>query len=284
MFLNCTVLVEEYLTARAEDKIADKTWNMERMVISNLFKFAKSRKWTDDNPVKEVPRKKQTEPHVEHLNEEEAEKLLKKMKEKEYKVPYHEIVATILYTGMRVNEAVHLTKSDVDLERSLISIREKQIAGKIWKPKTREKRFIPVPDELRGIIEQQMNANGELLFPNTNGNLVSDRKVLDRVKECCRKAGIKQIHVHSLRHTFCSMAHMRGIHETAIQAVLGHKSSSMTRRYRHLRPDYLQEQFKGFGYGKTPESRSNSDKLYSHCIDENNKILDEKDLEEKGRE
>ena len=74
----------------------------------------------------------------------------------------------------------------------------------------------------------------------------------------CRKAGIKEVHVHSLRHTFCSMAHMRGIHETAIQAVLGHKSSAMTRRYRHLRPDYLQEQFRAFGYGNVPDEEENN--------------------------
>ncbi|MFH1411416.1 MAG: tyrosine-type recombinase/integrase [Candidatus Omnitrophota bacterium] len=245
-----TGMIEEYLYSRTERGIARRTWNMERMVISNLFRYAIARKWTNNNPTVATSPKKVATPHVENLTEEEAILLLKKMKEKDYKVPYFEIVATILFTGMRVNEVLHLTKDDVDLARSLLYIRGKEVDGKEWHPKNKENRYAPIADEIKNIIEDQMLTEGELLFQTTKGHVINNRRVLEKVKECCQEARIKEVHVHSLRHTFCSIAHMRDIPETAIQEVLGHKSASMTRRYRHLRPDYLHERFKAFSYEK----------------------------------
>jgi len=243
-------MIEEYLYGRSEDGVASKTWNMERMIVANLFKYAIARKWAKENPVKNIAPKQAVVPQVENLSEEEAFLLLRKMKEKKYKVPYYEIVATILYTGMRVNEALYLTKSDVDLERGLFVVREKTVDGRFWRPKTKEQRYVPIADDICEIIVKQMATGGDLLFQTTKGHVINNRRVLEKVADACREAGLKYVHVHSLRHTFCSIAHMRNIPETAIQEVLGHKSAAMTQRYRHLRPDFLREQFKSFGYGK----------------------------------
>jgi len=247
-----TEIIREYLVLRAEE-IKDKTWNVERMVISNFFKYCIDNDWAIKNPVSKIPSKQLTLPHVEHLDEDEVGVLLEQIKAKNYKVPYYELITTLLYTGMRVNEAVHLTKRDVDMGRWLIAIQEKVINGNLWRPKTKDKRYVPIPDELKSIIRQQMRSEGELLFQNSNGNLLMDRRILERVKSCCKKAGLKEVHVHSLRHTFTSIASMKGIDPLLIQDVLGHKSDSMTRRYRHMSPDFLQKQFEGFKYGEKEE-------------------------------
>ncbi|MBF0252641.1 MAG: tyrosine-type recombinase/integrase [Candidatus Omnitrophica bacterium] len=83
---------------------------------------------------------------------------------------------------------------------------------------------------------------------NSNNNLLMDRKVLERVQQCCKETGLKKVHVHSLRHTFCSIATEKGIPAEVIQEVLGHKSDSMTRRYRHMTPGFLQASFQNFKY------------------------------------
>jgi integrase len=72
----------------------------------------------------------------------------------------------------------------------------------------------------------------------------------DILSGCCSKAGVKRVHTHSLRHTFTSVSSEKGISEPFIQAVLGHKTANMTVRYRHLRPEFLGEKFKYFGYGQ----------------------------------
>ena len=149
---------------------------------------------------------------------------------------------------MRVNEAIHLTKKDIDLKRGLIIVQEKVINGKLWQPKTKEKRYIPIAGEIRSLILKQMKTPGELLFQNTRKKPLLDRRVLERFQDCCKEAGLKKVHVHSLRHTFCSIATEKGIPAEVIQAILGHKSDSMTRRYRHLKPDFLGDMMRGFKY------------------------------------
>ena len=170
------------------------------------------------------------------------------MKKSSYKVPYYALIKVILYTGMRLNEAAYLTKKDIDMKRGLITVQEKVINGKLWQPKTKERRYIPIAGEIRPLILEYMKKNGELLFQNTNGKPLKDRKVLERLQDCCKEAGLKTVHVHSLRHTFCSIATEKGLPAEVIQAILGHKSDSMTRRYRHLKPNFLGEMMKGFEY------------------------------------
>ena len=242
-------IVFDYLNIR-NDVITGKTWNMERCVLYNFFKFCLDNSWVMNNPVAKVPPKKIALPHIEHLSAEEATKLLAYIKEYPGKIPYYEIIATLFYTGMRVNEAVHLTKQDVLLDKNLIVVQEKILRGKLWTPKTKARRFVPIPNILRPIIEKQLKTKGELLFPNTKDNLMRDRKILEKIKKSCLRAGLKNVHTHSLRHTFTSVSSEKGIPESFIQAVLGHKTGAMTARYRHLRPEFLGDKFKDFGYGQ----------------------------------
>jgi len=242
-------IVFDYLNMRNET-VASKTWNMDRAVLYNFFKYCQDNNWVINNSVAKILPKKIALPHVEHLSAEEATKLLAYIKEHSAKVPYYEIIATLLYTGMRVNEAVHLTKQDVLLDKNLIVVQEKVLRGELWTPKTKARRFVPIPGILKPVIEKQLKTKSELLFPNTKNNLMRDRAILEKVKRWCVKAGVKVVHVHSLRHTFTSVSSEKGIPEPFIQAVLGHKTAEMTARYRHLRPEFLGEKFKDFGYGQ----------------------------------
>lgn len=241
-------IVSDYLIMRNEE-LNDKTWNMDRNVVFNFFKYAMDNNWVIINPVSKIPPKRVTPPYVAHLTSVEAEKLLIYLKNKPSKIPYYEIITTLLYTGMRVNEALHMTKDDVLLDKNLLIVQEKTVKGRHWIPKTKKTRYIPIPAVLRSIIEKQFNLKGELLFFNTNNNFVKDRQILQKIYQACKKLELKRVHTHSLRHTFCSVSSEKGIPEPFIQAVLGHATSAMTGRYRHLRPEFLGEAFKGFNYG-----------------------------------
>src|SRR3954471_6115379 len=51
-----------------------------------------------------------------------------------------------------------------------------------------------------------------------------------------RRAGLRRIGWHVLRHTFASHLAMRGVPLKAIQELLGHASIVTTMRYAHLAP------------------------------------------------
>ena len=77
------------------------------------------------------------------------------------------------------------------------------------------------------------------VFPATRagvaGHFVGAPKLLATL---CERAGIDGVTLHTLRHTFASVAAELGYSELVIAALLGHRGGSVTRRYVHL-PDPL---------------------------------------------
>lgn len=71
----------------------------------------------------------------------------------------------------------------------------------------------------------------------------------------CRKAGLRQIGWHVLRHTFASHLVMRGAAMKVVQELLGHATIEMTMRYAHLSPDVPRQAVKlldGLGSDAAP--------------------------------
>ena len=54
------------------------------------------------------------------------------------------------------------------------------------------------------------------------------------------KAGVPDVHVHDLRHTFASRLVMKRVPLFEVQKLLGHSSMKMTARYAHLAPEALE--------------------------------------------
>ena len=53
----------------------------------------------------------------------------------------------------------------------------------------------------------------------------------------CRRAGLRKITWHVLRHTFASHLVMKGVPLKAVQELMGHATIEMTLRYSHLSPE-----------------------------------------------
>ena len=75
----------------------------------------------------------------------------------------------------------------------------------------------------------------EFVFPGDrgNGHFVGLPRVLDRL---CARAGLANVTVHTLRHSFAAVAAELGFSELTIAGLLGHKVPGVTARYAHV-PD-----------------------------------------------
>jgi len=57
------------------------------------------------------------------------------------------------------------------------------------------------------------------------------------ILRACKRAGLRPISWHVLRHTFASHLVMRGVPLKTVQELMGHATIEMTMRYAHLSPD-----------------------------------------------
>jgi integrase len=164
-------------------------------------------------------------------------------------LPEHKaLIATACLTGMRQGELLALSWDDVDFLNNRIHVRRAVSGRKISEPKTRHsKRVINVPPtliemlkehQLRQMVELPQNPNN-LVFPNQNGNLMDHSTLLRYIFwPTLKRAGLRKIRFHDLRHSFASLLIHRGENIKYIQRVLGHSSIQITLDvYGHLLPE-----------------------------------------------
>lgn len=123
--------------------------------------------------------------------------------------------------GLRVSEVVKLLPSDVDFKRKLILIRQ----GKGGKD-----RIMPFPE----LLERDLK-----LLP-----IGCKIRALQRIlKRKAVKAGItKDIHFHTLRHSFATFWLENGKDLRSIQQALGHARLQTTEIYTHVSNKFLSKQ------------------------------------------
>jgi site-specific recombinase XerD len=71
------------------------------------------------------------------------------------------------------------------------------------------------------------------VFCDTSGELLGTVDSRHPLWRACKKAGLREIGCHALRHTFASHLVMRGASMKAVQE----PSIQMTMRYAHLAPE-----------------------------------------------
>ncbi|MFY7759626.1 tyrosine-type recombinase/integrase [Aquidulcibacter sp.] len=143
------------------------------------------------------------------------------------------IIRLLILTGARRGEIQGLQWREVDLARRSIVL-----------PDARSKtgaRRIPLSDAAIEVLEG-IKRNGDYVFPANRANAASGHTVgLPRAWRAIREeAGLDDLRIHDLRHSFASFAAEAGASLQLIGKALGHTQMRTTERYAHLRDDPLQ--------------------------------------------
>lgn len=140
--------------------------------------------------------------------------------------------------GLRVSELVSLNRDQINLERQEFSISGK--GGKI--------RLVFISDTARDALQRYLDRRTDIdpaLFirfktgtnpdaDNTSLRLTA-RSIQRTVKKYAHKAGIiKDVHPHTLRHSFATDLLQNGADIRSVQAMLGHSNITTTQIYTHV--------------------------------------------------
>lgn len=171
------------------------------------------------------------------------------------------LVEFLYATGARVSEAVGLKFEDIDLAESVV-----RLSGKGQK-----QRLVPIGkcavsslrdylDKARPILESraqksqaaaksQVNsssksANSHIIFLNKRGKSLSRQSAWEAISHAGKMAKIgKELHPHTLRHSFATHLISGGADVRTVQELLGHASVTTTQIYTHISPDALMEAY-----------------------------------------
>lgn len=159
-------------------------------------------------------------------------------------------VNTLFVSGIRPQEALALTRNDVDIFNSTINI-NKALSWKggkhIKAPKTQKGyRTIPVPANYIELFKKCTSGSQSLyLFPGKNNELISQstykRIWADIYEKIDRKMGgtehihATDLHPYIFRHNYATMLYYNGVDIKEAQRLLGHSSIRITLEiYTHL--------------------------------------------------
>ncbi len=217
--------------------------------IRGFHLFAVMERWCPANPAEliELPRKARKLPEV--LDQQEVTSLLETPDRTDLLGKRDAAVLELMYaTGLRASETVELENDQLISELQLL-----RITGK-----GNKERLVPVGGmAMQALADYQKNARPFLrknmshaknrLFLSYRGKPLTRMSLWHIVTGAAREAGLqKQIHPHTLRHSFATHLLEGGADLRAVQEMLGHVSILTTEIYTHIDRSFLQEVHKSF--------------------------------------
>ena len=166
------------------------------------------------------------------LTKDELKKLLNAIPTRKSKL----MISLTYACGFRVSELINLKIKDLNFE---------EMIGHVRQAKGKKDRVFNIPKFLLKNLKKQAKKQQELeeeyLFTGPKGKL-TDRNIQKIVRKTAKKAGInKEVHPHTLRHSFASHLLENGTDIRMIQELLGHADLSTTQIYTHISTEELKK-------------------------------------------
>ncbi len=222
-------LIDSYKQSRLAAGVKPRTINKELTYLSVLLKWAAQNEYCDPLPfaIPKFPKKMTAAPKPRPLMPEQITAILEAL-DPEYRLAF----LLMADCGLRRNEAMQLTREQIEFDHGIIFV-----TGKGSK-----ERIVPITsDRLMQELQNKRDQKGWLTVnPTTKKPYLTIRKALLRA---AKKAGIdKHLYHHLLRHSFGTAATVAGYDLSALQSIMGHSSPVTTGIYQHLAGEYLRDQ------------------------------------------
>lgn len=147
-----------------------------------------------------------------------------------------------LHTGIRLGEICALRWTDIDWDRQTLSIRrsvqrisehaqceQRRTRLLVGAPKSRgSQRCLPLSAKLLAQLQQGFEHKTSDYILGSNAHPIDPRTIQRQFKRLALRAGIQDVHFHTLRHSFATRLLHLGIDIKTVSMLLGHSSARTT--------------------------------------------------------
>ncbi|MEM7675436.1 MAG: site-specific integrase [Myxococcota bacterium] len=222
-----------------------KTINNHLVVLRRLLATAEEWSLIDRTP--SVRRLRPAAPSFDWLNARESRRFLRVI-DTDYP-QWSALFWMALRTGLRRGELFALRWNDIDFSDGSVRVVRSVYRGRLGPTKNGKERTVPMTSTLAKRLKihrvgrgaPRANENG-VVFPAANGKMALHQdQVAKPLGGALRKAGLRRMTFHALRHSFASQLVSAGRSIQEVQELLGHSSIQTTMRYAHLAPERMRE-------------------------------------------
>jgi len=232
--------VEKYMVKLRKEGKSEPLIRKILITLNQVMKYATRKRYIETNPVREVDKPKNKTGaggKIDFLTPYEIRALLDKTNGDKQRM----IFLMAVMSGMRQGELLGLKWGDIDWINNQVCVRRTYNHGRFYEPKS-EKSYRRIDlsplvvSELKRWRLQCMPNELDLVFPNEAGKPMFGENLVKRsFKPALRRAGIREIRFHDLRHTYATLLVDQGEHPKYIQEQMGHSSINITMDvYGHL--------------------------------------------------
>lgn len=225
---SCKQLLINEKISRGKNKTitrGNNTVNKYLMCLSAVLTYAvKELELLEINPMSKVALMKKPDGRTRRLQKDEMQKFVSAVKNHSDSALLFFLL--LLYTGGRYSEVLQLKVETIDFKNGRVSF---------LNTKNKTNRSVGIGTDLLEMINQFITkhniTSGYIFYNYKNNNFLYMRGILNTI---IKNVGLKDFHIHDIRHTFASIAAEEGASLLDIATLLGHKSLVMARRYSHL--------------------------------------------------
>jgi len=223
-------LIIDKIVDELSDKYSAKTVNDYVNVLQQIYRYAKDLNLLQQNPAEKIKRLKESpEKLPRFLSKKEVSGILKHSNDF-----YKNLFQFFLYTGMRRDEVRFLEWSEIDLKNKIIRLGNKEN----FTTKSGKSRNIPMHPIVEKILKKRPQ-DTTLVFESPEGGEFGRGTWRTVLLQAAKRANVKDVTLHTFRHTFASWLVMEGVDLNTVRELLGHSDIKTTMKYAHLAPEHV---------------------------------------------